>query len=310
MQENIEITNLSNFKTKAFAKYFYEFNWNIDELKEIIQFANKNNLKILPISWWTNILFAFDIFDWLVIKLSNYEHIENNYVFENYIWIRKNNINTKFRYENGILELSAFENISDVAEILYRENINKKWMRFIWLPWKIAGAVVGNAGCFGLEIENTFLKAEVLNIKTWNLEILDKKAMNFSYRNSIIKQTWNYIVLKAYFDLNKNEEKYSFSGNLDDIIYFRTEKQPHGNTCGSFFKNPSKEFPAWKLIENVWLKWYKLNGAYFSSKHANFLMSDGSATWKDLIFLKDLAKQKVKESFNIDLEEEVRIIKK
>lgn len=308
MQMNKDITDFSNFKTKAFSKYFYDFDWNIEELKENIDFAKKNNLKILPISGWTNMLFAFDMFDWFVIKFSNYD-VKTNYDFKNYPWIRQNIINTKFSYENGILEISGFENISDVAEILYRENLNKKWMRFIWLPWEIAGAVVWNAGCFGLEIENTFLKAEVLNLDTLELEILDKEKMQYSYRNSIIKKTWNYILLKAWFDLNKNNEKYSYKGSLDNIIYFRTKKQPSWNTCWSFFKNPSKENPAWKLIEEVWLKWYKLWTAYFSSLHSNFLMSEDNGNYKDLLELIDLTKKKVKEKFNIELEEEVRIIK-
>ena len=309
MQENIEITQFSNFKTKAFAKYFHKFEWNIEKLKEVINFAKNNNFKILPISGWTNMLFAFDVFEGLVIKLEKYENIDNNYNFQDYKWIRWNIINTKFSYKNWILEVSAFENISDVAEILYRENLNKKWMRFIWLPWKIAGAVVGNAGCFGLETENHFLKAEVLNLETLEIEILDKEKMQFSYRNSIIKKTWNYIVLKVWFDLNLQNEKYSYNWTLDDVIYFRTQKQPSWNTCWSFFKNPSKDFPAWKLIEEVGLKWYKLWWAFFSEKHANFLMSDGTATWQDLINLKKLAQKKVKEKFDIDLESEVRIIK-
>jgi UDP-N-acetylmuramate dehydrogenase len=253
-------------------------------------------------------LFAFDIFDWLVIKISNYK-IDTNHKFISYKWIRWNIINVNFNYENDILHVWAEQKISDIAEILYRENINKLWMRFIWLPWTIAGAVVGNAGCFGLETENNFLKANVLNLETLQIETLSKQDMNFSYRNSILKQTWKYLLLDAYFDLSKKIEKYDSWKQFEDIIYFREEVQPKWNTCWSFFANPSREYPAGMLIEKVWLKWYKLNWAYFSSKHANFLMSDGTATWQDLIFLKELAQNKVKEQFWLDLIPEVRIIR-
>jgi UDP-N-acetylmuramate dehydrogenase len=91
-------------------------------------------------------------------------------------------------------------------------------------------------------------------------------------------------------------------------LYFREHKQPKGNTCGSFFKNPSRENSAWKLIEEVWLKWNKIWWAFFSDKHANFLMNDGTATYTDLLDLIKLAQEKVKGTYNVDLVPEVRII--
>jgi UDP-N-acetylenolpyruvoylglucosamine reductase len=65
--------------------------------------------------------------------------------------------------------------------------------------------------------------------------------MAFEYRNSIIKKTNKYFLIKVRFNLSKLVEKYSSDvDNLD----FRENKQPKGNTCGSFFKNPSKESSA------------------------------------------------------------------
>jgi len=285
IKENIDITELSNFHTKAKAKYFYEFNWNIKELKQVLDFIKKNKLKKLVVWWWTNLLFAFDIFYWLVIKI-------------NLFW---------YDYDEWkkILKIASWEKVSDIAEILEKEYKNKLWHRFIWLPWTIGGAVSGNAGCFGLETENNFKQAEVFDLVDLKVKILNKKDMEFAYRTSILKQTWNYILLNAYFDLSKKIEKYH--SDVDNIE-FREKKQPKWYTCGSFFKNPSKEDSAWKLIELSWLKWYKLWWAFFSEKHANFLMSDGNATYDDLLKLKDLAKQKIKENYGYDLEEEIRII--
>jgi UDP-N-acetylenolpyruvoylglucosamine reductase len=65
--------------------------------------------------------------------------------------------------------------------------------------------------------------------------------MEFDYRNSIIKKTGKYFIIKVKFDLSSLIEKYS--SNIDNL-YFREHKQPKGNTCGSFFKNPSKEHSA------------------------------------------------------------------
>jgi len=285
IQRNIDITNLSNFHTKAKSKYYYEFKDDLNELKEVLKFADKNNLKILIVWWWTNLLFAFDVFNGIVIKISSY-------------WYH-------YDKDSKILKVSAWEKISDIAEILENKYHNTLWHRFIWLPWTVGGAVAWNAGCFGLETENNFLKAELFDLEDYTLKIFDKTEMKFNYRTSIIKQKWKYILLNSYFDLSKKIEKYHSSV---DNIYFRKNKQPSWYTCGSFFKNPSKDNSAWMLIEKVWLKWYKHNGAYFSSKHANFLMSDGTAKYNDLLELKDFAKEKIKNQLNIDLQEEIRII--
>jgi len=288
LQKNKDITSLSNFKTRASAKYYFEINVleEVYKLKEINDFAWKNNLKILFVWAGTNMLFAFEEFEWIVIK--------NNLSWWNY------------DEEIKILKTYSNELISDIAESLEKDFWQDLWHRFIGLPGSVGWAVYWNAGCFGLETENNFIEANVYNMSTWNIDKLSKKNMNFSYRTSILKQNNNkYFLVDTVFDLSTKIEKYH--SNVDNID-FRENKQPKGNTCGSFFKNPSREYSAWYLIEEVWLKWYKLGWAYFSELHANFLMSDWTATYTDLLDLIKLAQEKVKEKFDIELINEVRII--
>ena len=288
LKKDVDISSLSNFKTKAVSRYFYEINKDsdINNLKEIYDFASKNDLKILFIWAWTNLLFAFDEFDWIIIKNS-------------LSW-------WKYDKDKKILESYSNELISDIAESLENDFWQDLWHRFIWLPWSVWGAVYGNAWCFWLETENNFLKADVYNTENGQVSTLSKKDMKFSYRNSILKENWSkYFLIKSYFDLSKKIEKYH--SDVDNID-FRKNKQPSWNTCWSFFKNPSREYSAWYLIEQVWLKWYKVWWAYFSDKHANFLMSDWTASYKNLIKLIWLAQRKVKDQFWIDLINEVRII--
>jgi hypothetical protein len=49
IENNKDITELSNFKTKAIAKYFYEINNldQLDELKLIFKYIAKNNTQHL-----------------------------------------------------------------------------------------------------------------------------------------------------------------------------------------------------------------------------------------------------------------------
>jgi UDP-N-acetylenolpyruvoylglucosamine reductase len=52
---------------------------------------------------------------------------------------------------------------------------------------------------------------------------LSKKEINFSYRNSIFKETEKFFIIKAKFDLSTLNEKYS--SDVDNIK-FREEIQP------------------------------------------------------------------------------------
>ncbi len=288
LQKNIDITSLSNFKTKAFSKYYFEINSedDISKLSEICKYSLDNSLKILFVWWWTNMLFAFEKFEGIVIK---------------------NNLNGwTYNKETKILESYSNELISDIAESLENDYSQDLWHRFIGLPGSIGWAVYWNAGCFGLETENNFLNSEVIELENGQVSTMSKIDMNFSYRTSILKQNNNrQFLIKVKFDLSTLIEKYS---STVDNIDFRENKQPKGNTCGSFFKNPNREQSAWYLIEQVWLKWYKVGWAFFSDKHANFLMSDWTANYKNLIELLELAQKKVKEQFDIELINEVRII--
>ena len=49
LEKNKEITELSNFKTKAFTEYYFEIHnlEDVDKLKDIVYFADEKKLKIL-----------------------------------------------------------------------------------------------------------------------------------------------------------------------------------------------------------------------------------------------------------------------
>lgn len=288
LDKDVDITQYSNFKTPTKSQFFYELKEekDVENIFKIYNYAKENKQKVLLIWAGTNMLFAFDEFKGIVIKnsLSGWNYCSEKSLLES--------------YSNESIRNIAFE-----LEDSYKQCL---WHRFIGLPGSIGGAVFWNAWCFGLEIENNFSEADVLNLLTWQREILKKEDMNFSYRSSLLKENeGKYFLVKVRFDLSKKIEKYH--SDVDNID-FRENKQPKGNSCGSFFKNPDRNQSAGFLIEQVWLKWFQYWGAFFSEKHANFLMHDGTGKWQDLIHLIEEAQNKVKLQFWIDLINEVRII--
>lgn len=283
-----EIGHYSGYKTHVVADYFYEIT-QVDDLvrlQEAYLFAQSLSLPFLIIGGGTNLLFTTDHFAGVVIKnsLGGWEYTP----------------------ETQILHAYSDVPIWDIAWALETEYNQPLWHRFIWLPGTIGGAVFGNAGCFGLETESNFARATVYDMESWEQIYLTKEDMQFSYRHSFLKEKPNLFLVEAYFDLSEKREKYATDV---DNIYFREHEQPKWHSCGSFFKNPSREISAGALIESVWLKGYQHGGARWSSLHANFLMSDGETCLPtDLIELVRLTQDRVKREKWFDLINEVRIL--
>ena len=271
LEINHNVGQYAGYKTRVLSAYFFEIltEKDAEKLGEIFAFAHEKNLEILWMSGGTNILFAKDFFPGIVVKNSL----------------------KGWNFDEQTKKLSIFsgEKISDIAETLEKQFDEPIWHRFIGLPGTIAGAVVGNAGCFGLETENNFSSAKIIDIATGEVKILQKPEMRFVYRHSILKENPNYFLISAEFDLSEIREKYS--SDVDNID-FRENKQPKGNSCGSFFKNPSRDA-----------------GARWSDLHANFLLSDGETCKpSDLIELIRLTQKTVFEQTGFELVNEVRII--
>lgn len=83
--------------------------------------------------------------------------------------------------------------------------------------------------------------------------------------------------------------------------------QPGGYSSGSVFRNPPDRSAGF-LIEQAGLKGFRIGGAKVSEIHANFIINDGKASAADVRSLVGLIKQRVKEQFGIELQEEVRIV--
>ena len=177
-----------------------------------------------------------------------------------------------------------------------------------WFPSTIWWAIAWNAGLCGFEMKDYLVSARLLNIETWKIEERKNSDFEFWYRTSKLKWKFDFVIIDCVLKIPKFEwENEKLKEKLQKNLLERTKKQPKWRSAWSFFKNPEWDF-AWSLIEKVGLKWKWNWWAYFSWKHANFLMINDWAEIWDILKLKDLAKKKVKKEFWVDLEEEVIII--
>ena len=154
-----------------------------------------------------------------------------------------------------------------------------------------------------------FPRVKEATVLTPSLEIktISNKDLNFHYRTSFLKENKDYICLEATLILVKKD-----THEIMELIKSRKEKrlatQPlNYPSAGSVFRNPKDDF-AGRMIEELNLKGYNINGAEISSKHANFIINKDKCSGKDIVKLINLVKDKVKKEYNIDLILEQEII--
>jgi UDP-N-acetylmuramate dehydrogenase len=173
------------------------------------------------------------------------------------------------------------------------------------IPGTIGGAVVYNAGAYGGCL------ADVLqSVTVWDGGEVTYPAgdLGLVYRGSDFTRgrLAGRPVLSAVFALWPSDAA-ALRARVADFDERRLKAQPRGRNAGSFFKNPSQQ-PAWRLIDAVGLRGYRLGGAAFSEKHCNFLINAGGATAADVAALMRLAQQRVRDEFGIELENEVTLV--
>ena len=167
--------------------------------------------------------------------------------------------------------------------------------------------IITNAGCFGGEVKDILLSADLLINN--HIDTYANKDLCFQYRESQVPK--NAVIMSATFKFkigNENDVRLA-QEKIKQMREKRKQNQIIGLTCGSTFANPEGH-SAWELIDKVGLRGYKIGGAMFSEKHCNFIVNFNNAKAQDIENLIELAKQKVLDKFGIELKTEIRILGK
>lgn len=86
IQENVDITCLSNFRTGASSKYFFELQsrQDIDKLVDVFVWLEKEDIPYLLIGSGTNMLFGFEEYQGCIIKnsLSGWTYNQDTKILE------------------------------------------------------------------------------------------------------------------------------------------------------------------------------------------------------------------------------------
>ena len=238
--ENHSIKNYNTFGVDAIARYFFEFT----EIEDVDKFVKSNqtwsNVPYFILGGGSNVLFMDNV-EGLVLH-PNVPGIGKVHEDRQHVW----------------LEVGAGEIWDDFVKYCVSwqlggvENLSL-------IPGTVGAAPVQNIGAYGQEVSNVieFVRGYDLQQKT-QIE-LSAEACNFSYRNSIFKETLkgSAVITSVVFRLEKFPEFKLNYGQVEErvkalggvnlhnirqaIVEIRTSKLPDftmmGN-AGSFFKNP------------------------------------------------------------------------
>ena len=170
------------------------------------------------------------------------------------------------------------------------------------IPGSIGGLVYMNAGAYKGSMSD--IVEEVLVLKDGELVWLNRDELHFAYRRSIFQDHPHWVVVCAKLRLTKKN-----SADLEDLmadrLRRRKETQPLDKpSAGSCFRNPEDGF-AWKLIDGIGYRGYRINDVCVSEKHSNFIVNEGHGTAQDYLNIVYQIQDKVKEKYGIKLVMEV-----
>ncbi len=172
------------------------------------------------------------------------------------------------------------------------------------IPGSVGGAVVGNAGAYGESVSDVLLDVHLL--EQGKEHVVQPERLGFGYRTSMLKSRPDIVVLSASFQLRHGHRDELLRRIAEDASLRRAKHPLEYASCGSYFKNPSRQLPAARLIEEAGLKGLRVGRAHVSEKHANFLVAEDGATATDITTLAAEVARRVKETSGYELSEEVR----
>tara|TARA_X000000950_G_scaffold67273_1_gene83052 strand:- start:5202 stop:6110 length:909 start_codon:yes stop_codon:yes gene_type:complete len=282
---NVKLSSYSWFNLGGNAEYFFKAK-DEEQLIEFLREAQKKNLQTTILGAGSNTLFRDNGVKGAVIKLGN----EFSY--------------TKLISEN-ILDVGAATPDRKVANYAKENNVgNFEFLSCI--PGSVGGAIIMNSGCYGNDISKILISIRVIDKKKLSVIEIKKEDIKFSYRGTDLSS--DLIIISAKFK-GAVVEKEKIEKKQSSFIEKKKSSQPSQiKTCGSTFKNISKDKKAWMLIKEAGCEDYTEGDAMISQKHCNFFVNNGNAKSLDIENLINKVKKKVQEETGVDLELEIKIV--
>ena len=266
----------------------------LNDLVETIGYLNQKQLSFLVIGQGTNLLVSDKGVEQIIVRFCN----------EEASFIKQTDEIITVGGEILLDELVIRANEIGLGDLSYLSGI----------PGTVGGAIVGNAGAFGEQIGDVLQRAELLSYSGFRRWV-SHEELNFAYRTSALKES-REVLLRAELKVAK-VDKVKANERRNEILQLREKKHPNWKIepcAGSIFRNiePTsvagrRQAAGW-FLEEAGAKLFSEGKASLYSKHANIIIADAGATAADIYRLSEKMKQAVKETFNLSLQREIRLL--
>lgn len=256
---------------------------SLDELLFLLNYVRDFKIKYMILGNGSNVIFSSKNYDGVIIRLTELSSITYD---DKEVIVDAGYSLVKFSNELCAKGITGFEFATGI-------------------PGTIGGAIYMNAGAYKSDISNVLVSVTYLD-ENFKVKTKTNKQCKFGYRDSIFKHK-NYIILSAKFKIEKGDVDY-----IKALVEERREKRFNSQpldvpSAGSTFRNPDDN-PAWKLIDGVGLRGFRIGGVCVSNKHSNFIVNDENGTGEDIVKLVNKIQKDVKKEYDIELQLEPELV--
>ncbi len=282
-EKDVKLSEHSTFKIGGPADYV-AYPKSESALCALIDYLNEEKIKYIVVGKGSNILFADDGYRGVIVVTT---HLK------------------KIRKSRNTLYAECGVPLSNLA--VYAQKNGLTGLEFAYgIPGTVGGAVYMNAGAYGGEIKDILQKSAYFDCEISKRCELYNAGHKFGYRTSVYNSN-DHVILSAVFEL-KPDDPEEIKKRMDGFMAARKEKQPlEYPSAGSTFKRCEGHYTA-QMIDEAGLKGFSVGGAQVSEKHAGFVINKDNATAKDVKELVCVIKSKIKEKFDVDIQEEIKYI--
>lgn len=166
----------------------------------------------------------------------------------------------------------------------------------IGIPGTLGGLICMNGGSQRKGVGDFLVSVRSVSPEG-ELTKFTKAQCEFAYRESVFQRN-QHIIVDAEFEYPLAEDKQGVRRDMLEILRDRRSKFPKKlPNCGSVFvSNPALYAdygPPGAVIEHCGLKGLSINQAQISPLHANFIVNNGGACAKDVLYLIHLIRETV-----------------
>ena len=285
LSQKVKLSNYSWFNLGGNAEFFFKPK-DKTELLEFFKEVKKIDIKTTFLGAGSNTLFRDNGVKGVVIKLG-----------KNFSFIRL--------IGKDIIEVGAATLDRKVADFAKENNLTN--LEFLsCIPGSVGGSIIMNSGCYDYDISQVLISIRAIDKKKCKEIEIKKEDINFVYRGNNLSEDLIIISAKLKGSLDNKE---IIEKKQSDLVLRKKLSQPSKiKTCGSTFKNISKEKKAWMLIKESGCENFEEGDAVISKKHCNFFINKGKAKSSDIENLIKKVKSKVYEKTKINLELEIKIV--